>query len=175
MKNVLVLITYILLVNLLLLGCKAEITNEGEAADAYTRGISFRVHCSKMVLVRLRDDLSRVEYTDSASEGAKKERISPKEFIGEFTYKLTEYADGSRELTCQLTDGSRQYMGQTSISSRTAYLSDNLCSVVYDLDSDATNGSFSFYWQPNNRGLTYHDDYGLTKELFVRSSECSEL
>ncbi len=175
MKNVLEIAVFTLLVNLFLSGCKAEMTNDGTKDAAFTRGVVYRVACSKMILIRLSDNLKKVDYTDAVPEGTKKSVTSPKEFVGEFIYHLTEYADGSRELDCQLTDGSRQYTGSKSISSRTAYMSDNLCSIVYDLDSDATNGSFSFYWQTSQRGLTYVDDYGYNKELFVRSSECSEL
>lgn len=176
MLNVLKITVFTLLANLLLTGCEATIGESPEQKDAaFTRGIVFRVHCSKMILIRLTDTLKRVEYTDAASEGSSKKKISDKEFIGEFTYRLAEYADGSREIDCQLTDGSRQFTGQTSLSARTAPYSDNLCSIVYDLDKDATNGSFSFYWQTSSRGLTYQDDYGLTKEMYVRSSECSEM
>ncbi len=178
MKNVteiLKLISCLLVINLLLTSCKAEVTNEGDPKPAFSRGIVFRVHCSKMILVRLNDSLKKVEYTDAASEGSSKKQISNKEFIGEFVYRLTEYADGSKELDCQLSDGLRQYTGSKSISSRTAYMSDNLCSIVYDLDTDATNGSFNFWWTNSQRGLSYNDDYGYNKEMYVRSSECSEL
>lgn len=173
---------YLKLISILLLAlavmpvltsCKAEITNDKEDPTS-TANITFKVHCSKMILIRLNDDKSRVEYTEELAEGQKSKPLSNGEFIGEFIYRLKEYADGSREIDCQISDGKRQFYNSASVSSRTAYMSDNLCSIVYDLDQP-TNGSFSFYWHPNSRGLTYNDDYGLSKELFVRSSECSEL
>lgn len=167
--------TFILLTLSILLGCKASMDTDQNGNPIAGARIDFQVYCSKFI--RLKIDNSKVTSIDALREGIRdgeaKASLKSNEFLGTMTYKLVAYPDGSRDITCTLTDGSRQFMGNSSVSKGHAPYSDNLCSVVYDLN-DASFGTFSFYWNNEMRGVSYNDD-NYSRSLFVRSDECSEL
>lgn len=165
-----------LILILALASCKGQFSNEDQNGNPVHSQFAFQVFCSKFVRINLNDLHHVSSITDYSGRGNAGDRINGTDFLGEMTYKLREYQDGSVDIQCMLNDGGRQYFGTASVSSRNSAYSDNMCSVMYDLEGNGTGGTFYFYWSNTDRGLTYVDDYqNYSKELFVRSSECSEL
>lgn len=144
-----------------------------------------KAYCKKLIKVRPqsspKDKGSALKLVsgDQVVEGDSKRKaqadLSQDEILLEVSYELSEKADGTRDIRCQISDGGRAYQGDNFVSANRAWNAKNTCDIVYDLDNP-TYGGFTFEYQTDWAWINYYDeDGGYSFNIKFRNSECVEL
>lgn len=175
----------LLSVVIIVTACKfeGEIGGNDDGTSNAVQGIEYKAYCKKLIKVKPQEDakskILKLEKGEEVIEGDSKRKAQASlyadELLLEVSYELHELSDGSREIKCSVSDGSREFKGDNEVRANAAYISKNACDITYDLDRPS-HGGFTFEYQPDWAWINYYDEEnGYSFNIKFRNSECVEL
>lgn len=158
----------------LLPGCNYSSEDKALPANNYQPMQSL---CMKTIKVRGQD--KKLVAGDAILENetvlqARKDKL-PDEQVLEVSIRIYDDEHANRDINCTLSDGKRDYAGHNRIKANTTYTANNLCDVIFDLDSP-TFGTFTMEYSQGGGNISYYDEDGSYQfQIPFRTRECIEL